>query len=151
MLAQWIRASPANEKERERIRLDPDLEFRQLAVGHRSPLGIDVRESRYLRSVSDIELFVTLSRPCCARGRPIIVEWERDARHSAGLSLVRPFRGCGSSQISRRSYRGRGADAALRRLRNAIGLEPITPPWPSRTRYRPRARPRPRDSVNNWN
>ncbi|GBP52765.1 hypothetical protein EVAR_27708_1 [Eumeta japonica] len=26
---------------------------------------------------------------CCARGRPIIVEWERDARHSAGLSLVR--------------------------------------------------------------
>ncbi|GBP41937.1 hypothetical protein EVAR_31700_1 [Eumeta japonica] len=23
---------------------------------------------------------------CCARGRPIIVEWERDARHSAGLS-----------------------------------------------------------------
>ncbi|GBP69972.1 hypothetical protein EVAR_50741_1 [Eumeta japonica] len=23
------------------------------------------------------------------RGRPIIVEWERDARHSAGLSLVR--------------------------------------------------------------
>ncbi|GBP18007.1 hypothetical protein EVAR_16952_1 [Eumeta japonica] len=27
--------------------------------------------------------------PCCARGRPIIVEWERDARHSAGLSLVR--------------------------------------------------------------
>ncbi|GBP44811.1 hypothetical protein EVAR_75679_1 [Eumeta japonica] len=28
-------------------------------------------------------------RMCCARGRPIIVEWERDARHSAGLSLVR--------------------------------------------------------------
>ncbi|GBP54846.1 hypothetical protein EVAR_87920_1 [Eumeta japonica] len=26
-----------------------------------------------------------------ARGRPIIVEWERDARHSAGLSLVRRF------------------------------------------------------------
>ncbi|GBP46435.1 Glutamyl aminopeptidase [Eumeta japonica] len=26
-----------------------------------------------------------------ARGRPIIVEWERDARHSAGLSLVRQF------------------------------------------------------------
>ncbi|GBP17898.1 hypothetical protein EVAR_7891_1 [Eumeta japonica] len=23
---------------------------------------------------------------CAARGRPIIVEWERDARHSAGLS-----------------------------------------------------------------
>ncbi|GBP46374.1 hypothetical protein EVAR_36353_1 [Eumeta japonica] len=34
------------------------------------------------------------SRPadCCARGRPIIVEWERDARHSAGLSLVRIVR-----------------------------------------------------------
>ncbi|GBP22554.1 hypothetical protein EVAR_84794_1 [Eumeta japonica] len=27
--------------------------------------------------------------PIAARGRPIIVEWERDARHSAGLSLVR--------------------------------------------------------------
>ncbi|GBP69920.1 hypothetical protein EVAR_83238_1 [Eumeta japonica] len=52
---------------------------------------------------------------CCARGRPIIVEWERDARHSAGLSLVRqadtktihyfpwPFRPYG--------YSGRIADA----------------------------------------
>ncbi|GBP38482.1 hypothetical protein EVAR_23689_1 [Eumeta japonica] len=28
-----------------------------------------------------------------ARGRPIIVEWERDARHSAGLSLVRRYVG----------------------------------------------------------
>ncbi|GBP85893.1 Putative uncharacterized transposon-derived protein F52C9.6 [Eumeta japonica] len=39
------------------------------------------------------ELFETAERltltKCCARGRPIIVEWERDARHSAGLSLVR--------------------------------------------------------------
>ncbi|GBP31375.1 hypothetical protein EVAR_13495_1 [Eumeta japonica] len=26
------------------------------------------------------------NQKCCARGRPIIVEWERDARHSAGLS-----------------------------------------------------------------
>ncbi|GBP47332.1 hypothetical protein EVAR_38098_1 [Eumeta japonica] len=34
--------------------------------------------------------FITvLLQACCARGRPIIVEWERDARHSAGLSLVR--------------------------------------------------------------
>ncbi|GBP64972.1 hypothetical protein EVAR_36592_1 [Eumeta japonica] len=31
----------------------------------------------------------TDSKKKCARGRPIIVEWERDARHSAGLSLVR--------------------------------------------------------------
>ncbi|GBP21109.1 hypothetical protein EVAR_11140_1 [Eumeta japonica] len=30
-------------------------------------------------------------KSCCARGRPIIVEWERDARHSAGLSLVRSY------------------------------------------------------------
>ncbi|GBP15840.1 Serine-enriched protein [Eumeta japonica] len=35
---------------------------------------------------------------CCARGRPIIVEWERDARHSAGLSLVR----CKSFQNTKR-------------------------------------------------
>ncbi|GBP23037.1 hypothetical protein EVAR_15711_1 [Eumeta japonica] len=40
-------------------------------------------------------------RTCCARGRPIIVEWERDARHSAGLlSLVRQaiIRGSSSEQ-----------------------------------------------------
>ncbi|GBP11943.1 hypothetical protein EVAR_74563_1 [Eumeta japonica] len=36
------------------------------------------------------ELAAVLDRgKCCARGRPIIVEWERHARHSAGLSLVR--------------------------------------------------------------
>ncbi|GBP49699.1 hypothetical protein EVAR_33453_1 [Eumeta japonica] len=34
-------------------------------------------------------LGLRLREDCCARGRPIIVEWERDARHSAGLSLVR--------------------------------------------------------------
>ncbi|GBP64488.1 Trissin receptor [Eumeta japonica] len=34
--------------------------------------------------------YLLLSRDrSAARGRPIIVEWERDARHSAGLSLVR--------------------------------------------------------------
>ncbi|GBP52347.1 hypothetical protein EVAR_38494_1 [Eumeta japonica] len=33
--------------------------------------------------------YVPVTKPSCARGRPIIVEWERDARHSAGLSLVR--------------------------------------------------------------
>ncbi|GBP62065.1 hypothetical protein EVAR_53843_1 [Eumeta japonica] len=32
-------------------------------------------------------------RTTAARGRPIIVEWERDARHSAGLSLVRVING----------------------------------------------------------
>ncbi|GBP96022.1 hypothetical protein EVAR_58021_1 [Eumeta japonica] len=37
---------------------------------------------------------------CCARGRPIIVEWERDARHSAGLSLVRA--GAAQCRISHR-------------------------------------------------
>ncbi|GBP48386.1 hypothetical protein EVAR_96425_1 [Eumeta japonica] len=35
------------------------------------------------------EFFGLRKEICCARGRPIIVEWERDARHSAGLSLVR--------------------------------------------------------------
>ncbi|GBP54290.1 Putative 115 kDa protein in type-1 retrotransposable element R1DM [Eumeta japonica] len=44
---------------------------------------------------------------CCARGRPIIVEWERDARHSAGLSLVRALRSecLKKRRISQRSYR----------------------------------------------
>ncbi|GBP71251.1 Down syndrome cell adhesion molecule homolog [Eumeta japonica] len=32
---------------------------------------------------------VDFTSSSAARGRPIIVEWERDARHSAGLSLVR--------------------------------------------------------------
>ncbi|GBP60633.1 hypothetical protein EVAR_88359_1 [Eumeta japonica] len=44
---------------------------------------------------------------CCARGRPIIVEWERDARHSAGLSLVR--RSVGQVEHPRTSVRCAGA------------------------------------------
>ncbi|GBP07394.1 hypothetical protein EVAR_4769_1 [Eumeta japonica] len=40
----------------------------------------DISFARPLHSQSE--------KNCCARGRPIIVEWERDARHSAGLSLV---------------------------------------------------------------
>ncbi|GBP17390.1 hypothetical protein EVAR_8754_1 [Eumeta japonica] len=32
---------------------------------------------------------ITTDTKCCARGRPIIVEWERDARHSAGPSPAR--------------------------------------------------------------
>ncbi|GBP68065.1 hypothetical protein EVAR_45350_1 [Eumeta japonica] len=43
------------------------------------------------------------TEPCCARGRPIIVEWERDARHSAGLSLVRLYRS--SRHFHSRSHR----------------------------------------------
>ncbi|GBP83381.1 hypothetical protein EVAR_91054_1 [Eumeta japonica] len=39
-------------------------------------------------------LITRLPLDCAARGRPIIVEWERDARHSAGLSLVRRLRMC---------------------------------------------------------
>ncbi|GBP83240.1 hypothetical protein EVAR_52041_1 [Eumeta japonica] len=40
------------------------------------------------RSRYEIALVVIsdVAEQCCARGRPIIVEWERDARHSAGLS-----------------------------------------------------------------
>ncbi|GBP90573.1 hypothetical protein EVAR_68261_1 [Eumeta japonica] len=36
--------------------------------------------------VLGIENLFEAMKVCCARGRPIIVEWERDARHSAGLS-----------------------------------------------------------------
>ncbi|GBP12004.1 hypothetical protein EVAR_5849_1 [Eumeta japonica] len=52
---------------------------------HRRGGQIRQRETCYLedRESGSIE--------CCARGRPIIVEWERDARHSAGLSLVRNY------------------------------------------------------------
>ncbi|GBP72125.1 hypothetical protein EVAR_49308_1 [Eumeta japonica] len=42
-----------------------------------------------VRYVADTDGYRIRSEECCARGRPIIVEWERDARHSAGLSLVR--------------------------------------------------------------
>ncbi|GBP32831.1 Inactive pancreatic lipase-related protein 1 [Eumeta japonica] len=34
----------------------------------------------------EVDTHFLLYSTCCARGRPIIVEWERDARHSAGLS-----------------------------------------------------------------
>ncbi|GBP31666.1 hypothetical protein EVAR_84112_1 [Eumeta japonica] len=57
------------------------------------------KEQRTVDAVSSkIQRLFTNWRPivCCARGRPIIVEWERDARHSAGLSLVRS----GSSQCT---------------------------------------------------
>ncbi|GBP12251.1 hypothetical protein EVAR_6420_1 [Eumeta japonica] len=46
---------------------------------------IEPARVRLLYAISNKRLL----HPCCARGRPIIVEWERDARHSAGLSLVR--------------------------------------------------------------
>ncbi|GBO99184.1 hypothetical protein EVAR_486_1 [Eumeta japonica] len=44
-----------------------------------------------INRVADLRLQMELcAEPsCCARDRPIIVEWERDARHSAGPSLVR--------------------------------------------------------------
>ncbi|GBP00258.1 hypothetical protein EVAR_869_1 [Eumeta japonica] len=77
-----------------------------------------------LRRVEDLTrpriLWLTsgMQLACCARGRPIIVEWERDARHSAGLSLVRIA-----------SVLGRGVVAARapprnlrRRRRSAAGL-----------------------------
>ncbi|GBP43038.1 hypothetical protein EVAR_96296_1 [Eumeta japonica] len=41
------------------------------------------------QSWSKFRAIPTSLNMCCARGRPIIVEWERDARHLAGLSLVR--------------------------------------------------------------
>ncbi|GBP41105.1 Protein kinase DC2 [Eumeta japonica] len=43
------------------------------------------------RHFERIGYYIDVSFTCCARGRPIIVEWERDARHSAGLSLVRLY------------------------------------------------------------
>ncbi|GBP00399.1 hypothetical protein EVAR_958_1 [Eumeta japonica] len=42
---------------------------------------------------------------CAARGRPIIVEWERDARHSAA-SLVRSGGPAALSRAPRRSHAG---------------------------------------------
>ncbi|GBP80644.1 hypothetical protein EVAR_58902_1 [Eumeta japonica] len=42
------------------------------------------RAARFGQSEGEVQKIVS-----AARGRPIIVEWERDARHSAGLSLVR--------------------------------------------------------------
>ncbi|GBP66081.1 hypothetical protein EVAR_37543_1 [Eumeta japonica] len=47
------------------------------------------------------------SRQCCARGRPIIVEWERDARHSAGLSLVRLVLIKDDNQLPLKRHQGR--------------------------------------------
>ncbi|GBP67374.1 hypothetical protein EVAR_43657_1 [Eumeta japonica] len=55
-------------------------------------VGIDV-QADYGETIQGVtvQLLYTLKSDfaSAARGRPIIVEWERDARHSAGLSLVR--------------------------------------------------------------
>ncbi|GBP92060.1 hypothetical protein EVAR_67788_1 [Eumeta japonica] len=49
------------------------------------------RAQRWPTAAASVWAYPTfpLKYKCCARGRPIIVEWERDARHSAGLPLVR--------------------------------------------------------------
>ncbi|GBP06182.1 Lysyl oxidase homolog 2 [Eumeta japonica] len=65
-------------------------------------LALDYKELEHSSHLQDVALYhlqcameeLCLAKSayeCCARGRPIIVEWERDARHSAGLSLVRMF------------------------------------------------------------
>ncbi|GBP36197.1 hypothetical protein EVAR_4342_1 [Eumeta japonica] len=48
-----------------------------------------IYKRRFSLRALDLQCSSTLIVGCAARGRPIIVEWERDARHSAGLSLVR--------------------------------------------------------------
>ncbi|GBP65946.1 hypothetical protein EVAR_50295_1 [Eumeta japonica] len=69
---------------------------------------------------------------CCARGRPIIVEWERDARHSAGLSLVRAFvpkntsRRCVEyihSRVDRERTNGKRKSSALCRVQLATYIQ----------------------------
>ncbi|GBP40732.1 hypothetical protein EVAR_26395_1 [Eumeta japonica] len=50
---------------------------------------MELGAERHTTALLDLRSAMRQKEPCCARGRPIIVEWERDARHSAGLSLVR--------------------------------------------------------------
>ncbi|GBP20984.1 hypothetical protein EVAR_9556_1 [Eumeta japonica] len=53
----------------------------------RSRSEIDERENGVTKEVlGNQKNSGVMGDGCCARGRPIIVEWERDARHSAGLS-----------------------------------------------------------------
>ncbi|GBP98409.1 hypothetical protein EVAR_65298_1 [Eumeta japonica] len=47
------------------------------------------KHSLSARQQTGSRLYAPVHTLNAARGRPIIVEWERDARHSAGLSLVR--------------------------------------------------------------
>ncbi|GBP52241.1 hypothetical protein EVAR_83102_1 [Eumeta japonica] len=56
---------------------------------------------------------------CCARGRPIIVEWERDARHSAGLSLVRGGAGRPRQGATSRE-RTRSRDRCIKRVHTSV-------------------------------
>ncbi|GBP10665.1 hypothetical protein EVAR_6234_1 [Eumeta japonica] len=65
-------------------------------ASRRGRRGMRARGCRSVRAITSEHWAARLrprrdraTRRCCARGRPIIVEWERDARHSAGLSLVR--------------------------------------------------------------
>ncbi|GBP51720.1 hypothetical protein EVAR_96271_1 [Eumeta japonica] len=74
-----------------------------------------------------------------SRGRPIIVEWERDARHSAGLSLVRPepiiaaeLRGRVVGEFEARPSRRVGIQKTVPRAQRAPPLSPWIPrhTWP---------------------
>ncbi|GBP06762.1 hypothetical protein EVAR_91706_1 [Eumeta japonica] len=64
---------------------------------HHNKLSASSSPARYMARSFAVATFILRKistdvhmGPCiAARGRPIIVEWERDARHSAGLSLVR--------------------------------------------------------------
>ncbi|GBP38983.1 hypothetical protein EVAR_95603_1 [Eumeta japonica] len=55
----------------------------------RPQLGGAVSPQLYQFLPLKARIFWYVNVDSAARGRPIIVEWERDARHSAGLSLVR--------------------------------------------------------------
>ncbi|GBP49603.1 hypothetical protein EVAR_97900_1 [Eumeta japonica] len=74
---------------------DGQIERAFLLTQHSGPLAPRALPRRRVRTKSGDNTTPRLlytghrTKRCCARGRPIIVEWERDARHSAGLSLVR--------------------------------------------------------------
>ncbi|GBP63439.1 hypothetical protein EVAR_35329_1 [Eumeta japonica] len=101
---------------------------------------IAARESFFLEGYLSYERCVPFT--CCARGRPIIVEWERDARHSAGLSLVRNSTGSarlaagGGARGARTTYcnlsKVVGVGGRRRRrhapARTLIAPDPATPP-----------------------
>ncbi|GBP56959.1 hypothetical protein EVAR_79095_1 [Eumeta japonica] len=90
-----ISRSPADERFDVKICRSSDAQLKRPAF----------RSARCVRYYdADMIPVDLLNFECCARGRPIIVEWERDARHSAGLSLVRR-RGCDVALPTRLRYK----------------------------------------------
>ncbi|GBP87017.1 Mariner Mos1 transposase [Eumeta japonica] len=82
-----------DKDRRKRPKIYEDAELKELLEEYSSQiqkeLALTLEVTQQAASYRLKSLGMIQKQVLRARGRPIIVEWERDARHSAGLSLVR--------------------------------------------------------------